>query len=100
MDQVQVQIPQPPGLVLCLCHDKSVLSSVIVVPEFRRHEDLLALDQAVGNCPSNALACLLFVLVVVCTVEETVSSLDSLVMAPEYQSRRLLKSVESGLLTL
>jgi hypothetical protein len=78
VNQVKVNVSQTPGLVLRLSHSLGMLALVVVVPQLGRDEDVLALDEALGDGALDALACLLFVLVVVGSVEAAVSRLDSL----------------------
>jgi hypothetical protein len=78
VNQVEVDVPQTPGLVLELGHLESMLAAVIVVPELGGDEDVLALHQTLGDGALDALASLLLVLVVVGTVEQAVAGLDGL----------------------
>ncbi|TKW52727.1 hypothetical protein CTA1_11257 [Colletotrichum tanaceti] len=78
VDEEQVDVAQPPGLVLLLGHGDGVLPAVVVVPQLGRDEDVLALHEPVGDGAADTLAGLLFVLVVVGAVEEAVTGLDGL----------------------
>jgi hypothetical protein len=57
---------------------ESVFLAVIVVPELGDDEDVLTLDESLVDGTLDALSCFLFVLVVVCTVEEAVADFDGL----------------------
>lgn len=50
-----------------------MLLAVIVVPKLGGYENLLALHEAVVDGTLNALTCFLFVLVVICSIEESVT---------------------------
>lgn len=78
MDQIEVQITQPPGFVLRLGLRESVFFAVVVVPELGDDEDVFTLDESFVDGTLDTLSCFLFVLVVVSTVEETVSYFDGL----------------------
>jgi hypothetical protein len=60
-----------------------MLSRVVIVPQFRGDEDILAFDQPVGNGAADPLARFLFVLIVVCAVEEAVADFDRLEIEPQ-----------------
>jgi hypothetical protein len=66
-----------------------MLLAVVVVPELRRDEDVLALDEPLLNRPTNALSGLLLVLVVVCAIEQPVADLDSLELRQSLYHRRV-----------
>lgn len=78
VNQVQINVSQPPSLVLRLGHSIGMLALVVVVPELGGDEDVLALNETFGDGTLDALSRLLFVLVVVGSVEAAISSLDSL----------------------
>lgn len=95
MNQVQVDVSKTPGFVLCLGHGIGMFPLVVVVPELGSDEDVLALDQALGDRALDSLACLLFVLVVVSSIEAAVASLDRLetcqcTVIPKYLSLQTL----------
>lgn len=79
MNQVQVDIAKAPGLILCLCHLDGMLLTVVVIPQLGGDEDVLALDNAFFDGSLDTLAGFFLVLVVVCTVEETIADFDGLV---------------------
>lgn len=55
-----------------------MLALVVVVPELGGDKDVLTLDEALADGALDTLASLLLVLVVVRSVEESVTSLDGL----------------------
>jgi hypothetical protein len=55
-----------------------MLALVVVVPELGGDEDVLTLDEALADGALDTLTSLLLVLVVVRSVEESVTSLDGL----------------------
>lgn len=55
-----------------------MVPAVIVVPELSCDEDFLASDQAIGDCATHTLAGFFFILIVVCTVKESVPGFDGL----------------------
>src|SRR5687768_6291970 len=55
-----------------------MLIAVVVVPELRGDEDVLALDEALFDSSTDALACLLLVTIVVRTIKQPVTGLDCL----------------------
>lgn len=79
MDQVQVDVAKAPGFVLCLCHLNGMLLAVVVVPQLGGDENVLALDKAFLDGSLDALAGFLLVLVVICTIEETIANFNRLV---------------------
>ena len=79
VNQEQINITKSPGFVLCFSHLQSMLSTVIVVPQFRRHEDLLPLDKALVDRPLDPLAGLSFVLIIICPVEETIAHFNGVI---------------------
>lgn len=78
MDQVEIDVSETPGLVLELGHGQGMLALVVVVPELGGDKDVLTLDEALADGALDTLASLLLVLVVVRSVEESVTSLDGL----------------------
>lgn len=78
VDQVQVDVAKSPGFVLCLCHLDGMFPLVVVVPQLGGDEDVLALDKALFDSSLDTLARLLLVLIVVCTIEQTISDFDGL----------------------
>lgn len=78
MDQVKIDVSETPGLVLELGHGQGMLALVVVVPELGGDEDVLTLDEALADGALDTLTSLLLVLVVVRSVEESVTSLDGL----------------------
>lgn len=79
VDEEQVEVAQPPGLVLQLGLLMCVLALVVVVPELAGDEDVLALDDALVDGATNALAGLGAVGVVPCAVDVAVAQLDGVV---------------------
>lgn len=79
MDEVQVDVAKTPGFVLCLCHLDGMFPLVVVVPQLGGDEDVLALDKALFDSSLDTLTRLLLVLVVVCTIEQTIPDFDGLV---------------------
>lgn len=79
MDEVQVDVAKSPGFVLCLCHLDGMFPLVVVVPQLGGDEDVLTLYKALLDSSLDALACFLLVLVVVSTIEQTISDFDGLV---------------------
>lgn len=78
MDEVEVNVPKTPGVILGLGHGKGMLTAVVVVPQLSGDEDVLALNEAFLDGALNTLAGLLFVLVVVGAVKAAIPGLDSL----------------------
>lgn len=78
MNQVEIDVTQTPGFVLGLCHFQGVLSLVVVVPQLGGDEDVLSLDETFINGTLDALTGFLFILVIVCTIEETIANFDGL----------------------
>ena len=78
MDQIKINVSETPGLVLELGHGQGMLALVVVVPELGGDKDVLTLDEALADGALDTLASLLLVLVVVRSVEESVTSLDGL----------------------
>ena len=79
MDEVQVDIAKSPGFVLCLRHLDGMFPLVVVVPQLGGDEDVLALDKAFFDGSLDTLAGFFLVLIVVCTIEETIADFDGLV---------------------
>jgi len=61
---------------------------MIVVPKLGGHKDILALDKTFINCPLDSLSCLLFVLIVVCAIEESIAHFDGLATSVLAESLR------------
>ena len=78
MDQQEINVSKPPCFVLGTCHCKRVLFPVVVVPQLRRNEDFLSFYETFADSPTNALTGFLFVLIIICAIEEAIPSLDSL----------------------
>lgn len=78
VDQIKINVSETPGLVLELGHGQGMLALVVVVPELGGDKDVLTLDEALADGALDTLASLLLVLVVVRSVEESVTSLDGL----------------------
>lgn len=78
MNKIQINVSQPPSLVLGFRLSESVVFLVIVVPELGDYEDVFALDEAFFDGALDALACFVLVLVVVGAVEEAVADFDGL----------------------
>lgn len=78
MDEEEVDVAQTPDLVLLAHHVDGNVLAVVVVPELGGDKDVLALHQALGDGPLDALASLLLILVVVGAVEEPVAGLNGL----------------------
>lgn len=78
MNEEKVNVSQPPRFILLLGHGQRMFFAMIVVPELGRDEDVLALDKAVGDGFTDALAGLFLVLVVVCAIEQSVADFDGL----------------------
>lgn len=78
VDEVKIDVSKTPSLVLSLGHRQGMISSVIVIPELGGDEDILTLHKAVLDGALDALTSLLLILVIVCSVEESVACLDSL----------------------
>lgn len=79
MNQVQVDIAKTPGIILGLCHLDGMLLAVVVVPQLSGNEDVLAFDKALFDGSLDTLAGFLFILVVVCAIEETITDFDGLI---------------------
>lgn len=79
MNQIQVDVSESPGLILRVGHGQRVFSAVVVVPQLGRDEDFCAHHDPFFDRPSDPLTGLFFVLVVVRSVEESVSLFDGLV---------------------
>lgn len=78
MDQEKVNVSKTPSFILLLGHSQRMFFSVIVVPQLGRDENLLALDEPVRDGFPDAIAGFFLVLVVVCSVKESVSDFDGL----------------------
>lgn len=78
MHQEQINVSKTPSLILLLGHGERVLAAVVVVPQLGSDEDFLAGDEAIGNGAADSLASLLFVLVIVGSIEQPVSGFDGL----------------------
>lgn len=69
MNQVQVDVPETPSLILSLAHfDRNILL-VVVVPELRGDENLLTFHNALFYGASDALTGFFLILIVICAVE-------------------------------
>lgn len=79
MDEVEVEVVETPLGHLTLGHGHGMLAAVVVVPELRGDEEILALDEAVLDGPVDALARLGAVAVVVGAVDMAVAHLDGVV---------------------
>lgn len=77
--QEEVDVAEAPGLVLELGHLEGVLALVVVVPQLGGDEELLTLDQAVGDGLADSLAGLGAVGVVPGSIELAVAELDGVV---------------------
>lgn len=78
MDEIEVNVSKTPLLILPFGHLDSYVLAVVVVPELGGDEDFLSLDQAVLDGLLDTLTSLLFILVVVGSVEESVAGFDGL----------------------
>ena len=78
MDQIKINVTQPPCFVLRFGLRQSVLLAVVIVPKLSDDEDIFTLDESFVDSSLDALSCFLFVLVVVGTIEETVAYFDGL----------------------
>ena len=78
VDQEQVNVAQAPCLILLLDHRKRMFLAVVVIPELCGDEDILALYKTLINGALDALACLFLILVIVRSVEESVTGFDGL----------------------
>ena len=78
MDQIKINVTQPPCFVLRFGLRQSVLLAVVIVPKLSDDEDIFTLDESFVDSSLDALSCFLFVLVVVGTIEETVAFFDGL----------------------
>lgn len=78
VDEVKIDVADTPGLVLNLGHLEGMLATVVVVPELSGDEDIFTLHEALLDGTLDTLTSLLLVLVVVGTVEASVTSLDGL----------------------
>lgn len=78
VDQEEINVPKSPCIVLGFGHLQSMFGPMIVVPQLGGNEDVLSLHQAIFDCALDTLACFGLVLVIVCSVEETISNVDRL----------------------
>ena len=78
MDQIKINVTQPPCFVLRFGLRQSVLLAVVVVPKLGDDEDIFTLDESFVDGSLDALSCFFFVLVVVGAIEETVAYFDGL----------------------
>lgn len=68
VDEVQVKVVNPPVLQLLLADGRNPLAIVEGVPQLADQEEVLALHQAVLDCPGHALARLLLIAVICGTI--------------------------------
>jgi hypothetical protein len=78
VNEIQIDIPKAPCLILRLSKSKGMLFRVVVIPKLRGDKDILTLYKSLLDSALDTLASFLFVLVIVCSVEESVSGLDGL----------------------
>jgi hypothetical protein len=78
MDQIKINVTQPPGLILSFGHCQGVVMTVVVVPQLGGNEYILSLDYTRINGSANTFSRCGFVLVVIGTVEESVSFFNCL----------------------
>lgn len=78
MDEVKIDVSQPPRLILGFRLSKGVVFLVVVVPELGDNENFFTLDQAFSDGALDALAGFVLVLVVIGAVKEAVADFDGL----------------------
>lgn len=78
MDEIQIDISKTPRLILGLGKGKGMFFRMVIIPKLRGDKDILTLHKSLLDGALDTLACFLFVLVIVCSVEESVSRLDGL----------------------
>lgn len=81
MNQVQVDVAETPCFVLRFRHLYRVVFLVVVVPQLRGHEYLVAFHESILDGASDTLTCLLFILIVVRPVKQSISYFDGLLRA-------------------
>jgi hypothetical protein len=78
VNEIQIDISKTPRLILGLGKSKGMFFRVVVIPKLRGDKDILTLHKSLLDSALDTLARFLFVLVIVCSVEESVSGLDGL----------------------
>lgn len=71
--EIEINVTESPSGVLSLSHFQNMVPAVIVVPELSCDEDFLASYQAIGDCATDTLTGFFLILIVVCTIKESVS---------------------------
>lgn len=78
MDQIEVNISQAPRIILRLGHGQRMFVTMIIVPQLGGNKYILSFDQTCIDGSPDTFTGLCFILVVVCTVEKSVSFFDCL----------------------
>lgn len=78
VDEIQIDISKTPRLILGLGKGKGMFFCMVVIPKLRGDKDILTFHKSFLDSALDTLACFPFVLVIVCSVEESVSRLDGL----------------------